>query len=178
MACLSGDVRWGRISAPGVLRTTSATPIALFASEDADAWLCRGGSSDRPASEEPDFTHALTEDARLVQERVRQRGPSFFRDLAAGLSFDPDRLRIALSALVAAGLAASDGFAGLRVLVAAERGRPWPLDRRPNLAGRWNLIDAADVRSRGPLDPPIREAAVAVQSWSLLRRYGIVFRRL
>ena len=49
MACLSGDVRWGRASAPGVLRTTSGTPIALMASEHADAWLCRGRSSDRPA---------------------------------------------------------------------------------------------------------------------------------
>ena len=84
-------------------------------------------------------------------ERLRDRGPSFFRDLAAALSFDPDRLRIALSALVAAGLAASDGFAGLRVLVAADQGRPWPLDRRPNLAGRWNLIEA---RRGGSSDPP------------------------
>jgi len=175
MACLSGEVRWGRASAPGVLRTTSATPITLVASEHADAWLGRGRSLDRPAGEERDPAAALGDDARQVMERLRQRGPSFFRDLAAALAFDPDRLRIALSALVAAGLAASDGFAGLRVLVAAEQGKPWPLDRRPNLAGRWNLIDG--VRRGGPSDPP-DEDAVECQAWSLLRRYGIVFRRL
>jgi ATP-dependent Lhr-like helicase len=90
------------------------------------------------------------------------------------LSFDPDRLRIALSALVAAGLAASDGFAGLRVLVAADQGKPWPLNRRPNLAGRWNLIEA--VRRGESSDSP--DTAVEVQAWSLLHRYGIVFRRL
>jgi ATP-dependent Lhr-like helicase len=106
--------------------------------------------------------------------RVGERGPSFFRDLASALSFDTDRLRIALSALVAAGLAASDGFAGLRLLVAADQGRPWH-DRRPNLAGRWNL-SGPGVRSCGSLDPP--DTAVEVQAWSLLHRYGIVFRRL
>jgi len=169
MACLSGEVRWGRASAPGVVRTTSTTPIALVASEHADAWLCRGRSSGRPAGKEGDPETVIGADARLVMERLRQRGPSFFRDLVSGLSFDPDRLRIALSALVAAGLAASDGFAGLRVLVAADQGKPWPLDRRPNLAGRWNLIDPPDDS---------REAAVECQAWSLLRRYGIVFRRL
>jgi len=167
MACLSGEVRWGRASAPGVLRTTSATPIALVSTEHADAWFCRGRSSDRP---EP----VISEDARLVMERLRERGPSFFRDLAAALTFDPDRLRIALSALVAAGLAASDGFAGLRVLVAADQGKPWPLNRRPNLAGRWNLIEA--VGSGEVLDSP--DTGVEVQAWSLLRRYGVVFRRL
>jgi ATP-dependent Lhr-like helicase len=173
MACLSGDVRWGRASAPGVLRTTSATPIAFVASEHADAWLgaCRGRSLDRPAGEECEPEVSLGDDARLVTERLRERGPSFFRDLAAALAFDPDRLRIALSALVAAGLAASDGFAGLRVLVAADQGRPWPLNRRPNLAGRWNLIAGRRGGRSGPPD-------VEVQAWSLLRRYGIVFRRL
>jgi ATP-dependent Lhr-like helicase len=164
MACLSGEVRWGRVSAPGVLRTSSATPIALVASEHADAWF-------RP---DPDI--AVSDDARLVMERLRERGPSFFRDLAATLSFDQDRLRIALSALVAAGLAASDGFAGLRVLVAADQGKPWPLNRRPNLAGRWNLIDSCRGEPSG--SPAAPEAATEIQAWSLLQRYGVVFRRL
>src|SRR6185503_4707567 len=159
MACLSGEVRWFRASAPGVLRTTSGTPIALAAGEAPDAWLVAAAAPP-----------ALSDDARLVVERLRERGPSFFRDLAAALSFDPDRLRIALSSLVAAGLAASDGFAGLRMLVAADQGRPGPFDRRPNLAGRWNLVGGSVYA-----DPP--EAAIECQAWSLLRRYGIVFRR-
>ncbi len=40
----------------------------------------------------------------------------------AALPFDADRMRQALSVLVAAGLVASDGFAGLRMLVAAVAG--------------------------------------------------------
>src|SRR6185436_16848343 len=82
MACLSGEVRWGRVSAPGVLRTSSATPIALVASEHADAWFWRGRSSDRPGEA------SISDDATLVMERLRERGPSFFRDLATALSFD------------------------------------------------------------------------------------------
>ncbi|HEV8397541.1 MAG TPA: DEAD/DEAH box helicase [Vicinamibacterales bacterium] len=167
MACLSGDVRWGRASAPGVLRTTSATPIALVTSDHSDAWLPGGDGA---------LLETLSDDARVVMARVEARGPSFFRELASSLSFDTDRLRIALSALVAAGLAASDGFAGLRLLVAADQGRPWH-DRRPNLAGRWNLIDARRGEPSGSPDTS-REAAVEVQAWSLLHRYGIVFRRL
>jgi len=58
--------------------------------------------------------------------------------------------------------------------VAADQGKPWPLDRRPNMAGRWNLIEA--IRRGESSDPP--ESAVEVQAWSLLHRYGIVFRRL
>ena len=172
MACLSGEVRWGRVSAPGVLRTTSGTPIAIVPSENADAWF-RGGRS----SDGPELEPALGDDARQVMEHLRQRGPSFHRDLVAALSFDPDRLRLALSALVAAGLAASDGFAGLRVLVAADQGKPWPLDRRPNLAGRWNLIDGR-ARRDGPSDPPDVDTAVECQAWALLRRYGVVFSRV
>jgi hypothetical protein len=71
-------------------------------------------------------------------ERLRERGPSFFRDLAAALSFDPDRLRIALSALVAAG---------------------WPRPTAsPACACWWRRIRASRGRSiaaqpRRPLEP-------------------------
>jgi ATP-dependent Lhr-like helicase len=50
MACLSGEVRWGRVSAPGVLRTSSATPIALVAAEHADAWCPAPTSTSRSAT--------------------------------------------------------------------------------------------------------------------------------
>jgi hypothetical protein len=77
----------------------------------------------------------ISDDARLVMERLRERGPSFFPGLSRRPVVRPDRLRIALSALVAAGCAASDGFAGLRVLVAADQGKPWPLN-----AGRISRV--------------------------------------
>ena len=72
---------------------------------------------------------------------------------------------------MAAGLVASDGFAGLRALVWAARGRPAQHDRRSNFAGRWTAV----AEDGGSLE---REAAIEVQAWTLLRRYGVVFRRL
>ena len=69
------------------------------------------------------------------------------RDLAPACGLDADQLRHAIGALVACGLATSDGFSGLRALVWAARGRPAQHDRRSNFAGRWTAI-AATRRGR------------------------------
>jgi ATP-dependent Lhr-like helicase len=58
----------------------------------------------------------------------------------------------------------------LRALVWAARGRPAAHDRRSRFAGRWTAIAAN--QSIG------REQAIEIQAWALLRRYGVVFRRL
>lgn len=102
---------------------------------------------------------------------LRSRGASFFGDLAPACGLDADQLRHAIGALVACGLATSDGFSGLRALVWAARGRPAQHDRRSNFAGRWTAIAANG-------EGVARDEAVELQAWSLLRRYGVVFRRL
>ncbi|HWS71698.1 MAG TPA: ATP-dependent DNA helicase, partial [Thermoanaerobaculia bacterium] len=96
----------------------------------------------------------LTEGARRVLEALRTRGASFAREIN-----EPD-LERALAELVAAGLITSDGFAGLRSLVGTA----------PNarLAGRWSPLPAGVGR----------DEAVEAQARTLLRRYGVVFRRL
>jgi ATP-dependent Lhr-like helicase len=53
----------------------------------------------------------------------------------------------------------------------AARGRPAPHDRRSNFAGRWTAIAAGGEHIT-------RDVAVEVQAGALLRRYGVVFRRL
>jgi len=102
---------------------------------------------------------------------LRSRGASFFRDLAPACGLDADQLRQCIGDLVAAGLVTSDGFAGLRALVWAARGRPAHHDRRSQFAGRWTAI-----APKG--EDATRDQAVEQQAWSLLRRYGVVFRRL
>ena len=80
-------------------------------------------------------------------------------------------VRRALGELVSAGLVASDGFAGLRDDPArAPDGR----GARPRRRFVGTLV--APPRSRGLATD--REAAVELQAWALLRRYGVVFRRL
>ncbi|HKO55907.1 MAG TPA: helicase-related protein, partial [Thermoanaerobaculia bacterium] len=94
----------------------------------------------------------LGDTARAVLETLRQRGASFSRDIGDEAS---------LAELVAAGLVTSDGFAGLRALVGASNSN--------RLAGRWSVLGGAEVT---------REEAVEAQAHALLRRYGVVFRRL
>jgi ATP-dependent Lhr-like helicase len=168
MICLTGEAGWARLSAvvsPGALAPSlvPATPIALFLQEHAGAWQSLRTPGDAPPP--------LTDNATTVLGALRSRGASFFRDLASACRLDADQLRHAIGALVACGLATSDGFAGLRALVWAARGGRPLQDRRANFAGRWAAVSADEGDGA-------REAAIEVQAWALLRRYGVVCRRV
>jgi ATP-dependent Lhr-like helicase len=167
MLCLSGEAAWTRLSP--VVRDGSrvpslvpATPVALFLREHAAAWQTLRADGEEPP---------LSEFAQRVLSTLRARGASFFADLASACALDADQLRSAIGTLVASGLVTSDGFSGLRALVWAARGRPALHDRRTSFSGRWTAIDATRERAN-------REDAVELQAWTLLRRYGVVFRRL
>ncbi|MEO8378552.1 MAG: DEAD/DEAH box helicase [Acidobacteriota bacterium] len=140
MLCLTGEVGWARLS-PAATSVVSATPIALFLREHADAWQSLRNES----------AIVLSERAQTVLDTLRARGACFARDLGNDAE--------ALGELVSAGLIASDGFAGLRTLFTAHV--------RANFAGRWSLIGSATATD-----------ALEVQALALLRRYGIVFRRM
>jgi ATP-dependent Lhr-like helicase len=177
MLCLTGEVGWGRLSpaSPGMnaaltdtppepARLVPATPIALFLREHGDAWQAL-----RPPVDDPESR--LTDNARRVLETLRSRGASFFNELRAACCLDAEEARLALGTLVATGLAASDGFAGLRALLRSASGRRSAHDRRANFSGRWTAIGTSPAQ-----DP--RDAALELQAWALLRRYGVVFRRV
>src|SRR6185436_14354523 len=167
--CLTGEVGWARLSTPRVAdavpaRLVGATPIALFVREHREAWRSLQGRDD-------DTGLRLSDVARRVLETLTSRGASFLRELVGACRVDDADVQAAIAELVAAGLATSDGFAGLRAIVRAADGRPRTHDRRPSSAGRWSVLPAETAVDG-------REAAVDVQAWSLLRRYGVVFRRL
>jgi ATP-dependent Lhr-like helicase len=170
MICLTGEAGWARLSSaqpPGNSSPpalTPATPIALFLREHAEAWQVLR----QPREQTPG-----TDGSRIVLAMLRARGASFFNELSAACGLDADRLRQAIGELVACGLATSDGFSGLRALVWAARGRPAVHDRRTTFAGRWTAIAEC-----GAGDDDDRSEAVELQAWTLLRRYGVVFRRL
>jgi ATP-dependent helicase Lhr and Lhr-like helicase len=180
MLCLAGEVAWRRLSAPSIdpaspPRLVPATPVALYLREHADAW-----QSLRECDESVDAV--LSPSAQRVLDALRTRGASFFTDLR-DCAIDAHDLRDAIGALVACGLVASDGFSGLRALVWAARGRPPVVNRRANFAGRWSAQAGSDRGQTGVRpgsDPyvPARERAVETQAWALLRRYGVVFRRV
>jgi ATP-dependent Lhr-like helicase len=174
MLCLAGEVAWARFSRPGPEhadppRLAPATPIALFLREHADVWQALAMAPGGGADDNPELR--LTLHARRLLDVLRARGASFFTDLRSACELDDDAARGAIGSLVAAGLAASDGFSGVRALVWIAQGRPATLDRRANFAGRWTAIAA-------PASPGPRDAAIEAQAWALLRRYGVVFRRV
>ncbi|MGN6183359.1 MAG: Lhr family helicase, partial [Thermoanaerobaculia bacterium] len=145
--CLSGVIAWARLSCADT-NVVSATPIALFLREHADVWQTL-----RPSSNEI----VLSDSAKRILEQLQSRGASFARDLG-----EDDDVQRALAELVSAGFVSSDGYAGLRALIAANA-------RDKQRAGRWSLL----ARSENDED-----AAIEIQARVLLRRYGIVCRRL
>ena len=188
--CLSGRVTWARLSPPrngagrertgGNLRTT---PVCLLARQDLPMWQMlaqtpRCGST------------PLSSRARVVADCLVRHGPSFFEDLLRASGLMRAEAEGALAELVAAGLAHSDGFSGLRALIAprGRRRRPrapaHPASPGPGDAGRWALLGPADDDVGA--DPPrnchdtgagkheIHEKIARL----LLHRYGVVFRRI
>ena len=176
--CLAGEIAWGRLGAvasaaaarkSGPIRTT---PIALFRRERAGVWTSLTERLD--ASALP-LSHA----ARAVLSSLGDRGASFFGDLVNATGLLRTEVEKGLGELVAWGLVTSDSFAGLRaLLVPSERRRPIAGFRRRariapfgvETAGRWS-----PVRVGAPLS---EEAIAEAVAWQLLRRYGVVFRRL
>ncbi|MDQ3440554.1 MAG: ATP-dependent DNA helicase, partial [Planctomycetota bacterium] len=161
--CLTGQVGWARLSRPeSQSRLVRATPIALFLRQHAEAWheLAAAGRNEDAAAP------LVSAEARAVLEVLRTRGASFVHELAAVCRVPLSDVRVALGELVSSGLAASDGFAGLRGLI-VEREKS---AREGQMAGRWAALAAG---GDGTVD-----ASIEVQTHALLRRYGVVCRRL
>jgi ATP-dependent Lhr-like helicase len=124
----------------------------------------------------PDEAHDsgrdFSETAVRILDTLRTRGASFEHELVAASGAAEAAVRAALRDLVAAGLVASDGFGGLRAIIRASTGRPGTSGHRSSIAGRWSLLREA------PFSANHADAAVDLQARALLKRYGVVFRRL
>jgi len=186
--CFSGRVGWGRLSTPqnssarasAPLRTS---PIALYLRENLADWL---------TLTLPKSAVELSVTSQDVFEALQSGGALFFSELVSRSRLLPSQVEEALSQLAALGLVTSDSFDGLRALLVPSNKRPTfgrntaKRRRRINLAsiefaGRWSLLPRSGGFSTamgvsngaGP-----REAAIEKFARVLLRRYGVVFRRL
>ena len=196
--CFTGRVGWGRLAPPnqnnGLSGPIRSSPIALFSRENLGNWLAL--SPPAPATKFlPDTTQVL--------EALSKSGAMFFGELLAKLkSLLPSRIEQALAELAANGWVTSDSFEGLRALLLPQEKR-LPLNgavRRSRykavssveLAGRWCLLRTFSgslpaAPSNGTLLVPphgqtngsdLKEDAIEAFARALLRRYGVVFRRL
>jgi ATP-dependent Lhr-like helicase len=183
--CFSGRVGWARLSSPqhpnaratAPLRTS---PIAIYQRENIDDWLCLA-----PARS----TIELSATAQTVRDALAAGGASFFPELVRRTGLLPSQVEEALSELAALGFVTSDSFDGLRALLVPSNKRPTfgrnegKRRRKTNLAsiefaGRWSLIRKEPGEETNGAHTSERDAAVEKFARVLLRRYGVMFRRL
>ena len=179
--CLSGRLMWarldpGRNAAAGPVR---ATPIALLCRQNRPLWKELSLSQHAAAQ--------LSSSAQAMADYLQRHGASFFEDLLAGTALLKSQAEAALGELVAAGLASADSFAGLRALLVplhrkrrnAAHGR-WATSHGLQQAGRWSLTRPATHAAPSISDDRREASADQLESiaWLLLRRYGVVFRKL
>ena len=182
MLCLSGYMVWGRFRNRAVEKNggrnpspVKSSPITFVTRSNFDDWKKLNFS----AAENVDN---LSNDTVKVLELLRNRGASFFEDVVSNTGLLRSKVEKALAELVAVGLLTSDSFSGLRSLLVDSKYRTGKGRRRRQGigfgmedAGRWSLIHYGTVTEDGV--KPERESLVVIAG-ALLRRYGVVFRRL
>jgi len=173
--CMTGRVAWARLPMgqrpAGTAGPIRSTPIALFSRERMGLWLAtRDG-------DEPQ----LSSYAAAVHGVLEQRGASFFHELVPASGLLATQVEQALAELAGLGSVTSDSFAGLRALITpSSKRKPLGAGQRRHRtvpfgiesAGRWSLLSGQTALSACPPDRP------AAWARTLLRRYGVVFRRL
>ncbi|HYY35481.1 MAG TPA: DEAD/DEAH box helicase, partial [Candidatus Binatia bacterium] len=185
--CFSGRIGWGRLSTPQNPNTrTSAplrtSPIALYQRENLQNWLILA---------QQNSAIELSVTTQTVFDALKTGGALFFTELVRRSGLLPSQAEEALSQLAALGLVTSDSFDGLRALLVPSNKRPTfgrnagKRRRKTNLAsiefaGRWSLLrtDVASQPSGNGAESSARDAGIEKFGRVLLRRYGVVFRRL
>ncbi len=178
--CIAGRVLWTRLTPPktATAAPVRATPISLLTRKNWPMWEAMTGVPPVPApADGADKGVRLSHPAQAITAYLQTHGASFFDELVGGAGLLKSQAEDGLGELVATGRASSDSFNGLRaLLVPAERKQRMAAQRRYvaqfglENAGRWSLV------RRRPMET--RQEHVEQIAWILLRRYGVVFRRL
>ena len=182
--CLSGRWSWARRTPPkpgpqngSNRRPIRSTPIALLQRRNLSMW-------NQMWSPTEDVPWRGSSAGQAVDAVLNEQGASFFADLVERSGLLHSQVEEALAELVANGSVTADSFTGLRALLTPSSKRP-PLTegkRRRSVApysiedaGRWTKLLRVDTSGgNGNSDKPALEAL----AWILLRRYGVVLRRL
>jgi ATP-dependent Lhr-like helicase len=169
--CLSGRALWARLTpaksaGAAPVRTT---PIALVTRKHWSLWHSLAAAP----REEVQLSHG----ARALFEYFNTHGASFFDDLVNGTNLLRSQAETALGELVSAGLVNADSYSGLRALLIPSDKKRQLVARRRRVAlfgledaGRWSLIRKGAAKN----DAEALEQVAEI----LLRRYGVVFRKV
>ena len=178
--CAAGRIVWSRPAPAGgdeakpKAGPIRSTPLMFAERETLGHWQAAGNP---PADDPP-----VSARAQRVLEALREHGASFHSDLLHDTRLLGAELEQALGELVSQGLVTCDSFLGLRALILPaekrDRLRRRGLRQSANLdeAGRWSLTRrrrGRDGHLADLADPHVEHIARV-----LLRRYGVVFRKL
>jgi ATP-dependent Lhr-like helicase len=175
--CLSGSAVWARIKMsngagkkPGPIRTT---PVTIVKRANLETW--KKFAPDPEAAAEN-----LSRQAREVLDLLEARGASFFEEITSGTKGLKSETENAIAELVSSGIVTSDSYTGLRALLVSSKYRTAEGRRKKRAsfsmegAGRWSLI-----RGRGGEGDGGRTGEdIRTLAMTLLRRYGVIFRRI
>jgi ATP-dependent Lhr-like helicase len=172
--CLAGRFTWLRLrphtrtNGEGKVAPLRTTPVAILPRGHSGLWMSLFPAVDGPQP---------SSRALRVIECIEQNGASFFHDLLENSGLLKSQLKEAIAELVALGRVTSDSFGGLRALLVRSNGRRAHRWRHRSTelfqmedAGRWSLVR----RKTGS----IKVDAIEHVARTLLRRYGVIFRRL
>src|ERR687892_1783854 len=117
----------------------------------------------------------------MVYDYLAMRGASFFTDIVDNTKLLRSQVEEALAELVANGVVVSDSFAGLRALLTPGSRKTQAAARRKHRqpvydmvsAGRWSILQRSNVTPNA-----LDQALIEEVAWALLKRYGVVFKRL
>ncbi len=184
--CLSGEVVWARLTplarsaavengersrGSGPVRNT---PIALLRRKNFALW---SSVFPQPA---PTSTSEFSTTTQTVYDYLMTRGASFFTDIVDNTKLLRSQVEEALAELVANGIVVSDSFAGLRALLTPGSRKTQAASRRKHRqpvyemssAGRWSILQRNAT-------PDLNDQSLTEEvAWALLKRYGVVFKRL
>ena len=183
--CLSGEVVWARLTpltrsasdngersrGSGPVRNT---PIALLRRKNFSLW---SSVFPQPA---PTTTSEFSTTTQTVYDYLQARGASFFTDIVENTELLRSQVEEALADLVANGVVVSDSFAGLRALLTPGSRKTQAASRRKHRtpvyemasAGRWSILHRN-------AQPNLKDESLTEEvAWALLKRYGVVFKRL
>ena len=183
--CLSGEVVWARLTPLSRSNADSErargaapvrnTPIALLRRKNFALW---SSVFPQPA---PLVASEFSSTTQMVYDYLMTRGASFFTDIVENTKLLRSQVEEALAELVANGVVVSDSFTGLRALLTPGSRKTQAAARRKHRqpvydmasAGRWSILQ----RNSGA--QTVNETALTEEvAWTLLKRYGVVFKRL
>lgn len=183
--CLSGKFAWGRFRINNNSKNSGpvkTTPISIVSRPALGIWKAENADekSSLPLRGSRRGLFELSHNSKKIQEVLSQYGAMFFNEITEKTGLMRGQAEEAMNELVSCGLLTSDSFTGLRALLLPAKYNTQAGRTKNNIvftmeqAGRWSSLTPALSKGEGAEG----KKALETIARTLLKRYGVVFRRL